>query len=423
MEQVATGVHGIEADEARVALERDHERSRLALRAARAGAWSWDRASNQATWSPENYALMGYVPGECEACYENWIARVHADDRPATEASVVHAMQERTELNVEFRVVWPDGSIHWLNDVGRMVFNAEGEPVGMYGIQIDITDRKRAEEALRALNAELEARVVEQLAQSREKDHLLIQQSRLAAMGQMLNNIAHQWRQPLNSLAILLANVEDAQAYGELDAAYLRRQVETGHALIERMSGTIEDFRRFFLPNREPQVFRASAAVRDALAIVGPAFAQEGIEIVLDVRDDPPVRGFANEYTQVVLNLLGNAKDAVEARGRGDGKVVLIVDREGTRARLLVRDNGGGIPDAVLPRIFEPYFSTRVRGTGIGLYMSRMIVATNMAGTIEARNTDAGAEVVVRVPALAAQDEPIASVEGTGGVDRGAATR
>jgi signal transduction histidine kinase len=161
--------------------------------------------------------------------------------------------------------------------------------------------------------------------------------------------------------------------------------------------------------------------VRDAVAIVGPAFAHDRIEIVLDVRDDPPVLGFANEYTQVVLNLFGNAKDAVEARGRSDGRVVIIVDRDGTRARLRVRDNGGGIPDAVLPRIFEPYFSTRARGTGIGLYMSKIIVATNMAGTIEARNTDTGAEIVVCVPALAAQDEPAPRVEAAARIDRGAA--
>lgn len=383
------------------AQEQSHQRLHLALRAARAGAWSWDRATNRAAWSDENYALMGLAPGACEACYENWLAQVHPEDRAAAEAAVVQAMERRSDLNAEFRVVWPDGSIHWINDVGRMILDAIGEPAGMYGIQIDITERKLAEETLRTLNATLEARVQEELARNREKDHLLIQQARLAAMGEMIGNIAHQWRQPLNSLALLLANLQDAHNYGELDAAYLTSQIDHGSRVIQRMSMTIDDFRRFLLPNRENQRFRVSAAVREAMSIVQSTFNHHRIGIEVQVREDAIVFGFANEYTQVLLNLLGNAKDAIEARGAEDGWIRITVDRCGPDARLSVSDNGGGIPDDVMPKIFDPYFTTRRSGTGIGLYMSKMIITSNMAGRIEARNTREGAELIVSTPALA----------------------
>jgi PAS domain S-box-containing protein len=152
-EGAVSGLIGVAVDiterrRAELELERSHARLRMALAAAKAGAWSWDSVSNLATWSDENYLVMGIEPGSCPARYENWLARVHPEDRVGAEARVIEAMANRTDLNAEFRVVWPDGSIHWINDVGRMVFDARGEPAGMYGIQIDITERKLAAEAL-----------------------------------------------------------------------------------------------------------------------------------------------------------------------------------------------------------------------------------------------------------------------------------
>ncbi len=145
---VGVGIDITDRRRAERALEQAHERLRLALHAARAGAWSWDRVTNQAVWSEENYQVMGLEPDSCEACYENWLARVHPEDRTAAEAAVGEAMARKSDLNVEFRVMWADGSVHWINDVGRMVLDAKGEPAGMYGIQVDITERKLAAEAI-----------------------------------------------------------------------------------------------------------------------------------------------------------------------------------------------------------------------------------------------------------------------------------
>ena len=131
------------------ALHESQERMRLALRSAKAGVWEWNRFTNQAVWSEENYQVMGLTPGSVESSYANWLSCVHPDDRQSAEAEVAQAIEDRSSLNAVFRVVWPDGSIHWLNDVGRMVFDEHREPIGMYGIQMDITELKQAEEALR----------------------------------------------------------------------------------------------------------------------------------------------------------------------------------------------------------------------------------------------------------------------------------
>ena len=138
-----------ERKQAETLLRQSEERLRLALRAAGAGAWEWNAATNQAIWSDENYRVLGLTPGSVEACYDNWLRCLHPEDRAEAERQVVDAMEQGGELNIEFRVARPDGDIHWVNDVGQMLYDPAGKPIGMYGVQIDITERKQAEQALR----------------------------------------------------------------------------------------------------------------------------------------------------------------------------------------------------------------------------------------------------------------------------------
>jgi PAS domain S-box-containing protein len=122
---------------------------RLALQAARAGTWEWDMVTNRARWCAENFGVLGYEPGAVEPSYENWLAAVHPDDREEAGARVAEAVKDLKDLDIEFRVVWPDGSVHWIRDMGRMVFDPSGKPVRMIGIQQDITERRQGENAIR----------------------------------------------------------------------------------------------------------------------------------------------------------------------------------------------------------------------------------------------------------------------------------
>jgi len=124
------------------------ERMSQALRAANAGAWEWNIRTNRAVWSDENYLVLGLEPGQVASKYENWLRMIHPEDRDAAEQLVAEAVEHRTDLDISFRVVWPDGSVHWINDRGKLVYDESGEPLGMYGIQLDITDRKLAEMAV-----------------------------------------------------------------------------------------------------------------------------------------------------------------------------------------------------------------------------------------------------------------------------------
>ncbi len=257
--------------------------------------------------------------------------------------------------------------------------------------------RCRAEEALSLLNTDLQRRVSEELAKNREKDLLLIQQSRLAAMGEMIGNIAHQWRQPLNALGLLLANIKDSYDFGELTSEEMSRQVESARHMIDKMSSTIDDFRDFFRPDKEKHPFSLRASLTEVKAILGASLASHGI-LLEEEGEDVTALGYPNEFAQVLLNLLNNAKEALLERKVAGGRIRVRFGREEGWAVLRVTDNGGGVPEAILPKIFDPYFTTKAKGTGIGLYMSKVIVENNMGGAIEAHNVTGGAEFLVRVP-------------------------
>lgn len=307
-----------------------------------------------------------------------------------------------SEWRGEFHNKRKDGTLYWESASISPIRNDKGEISHFVAVKEDITSRKEAEARLQQLNETLEQRVREEVAKNREKDHLLMHQARLAAMGEMIGNIAHQWRQPLNGLALLLVNLRDAKTYNELSQAYLDDMVNKAEQLIHTMSNTIDDFRNFFSPHREKLPFTLEQAVRDALTLVEATLRAHSIEIVLNVADHAEVLGFRNEYAQVVTNMLGNAKDAILARNVKNGRVEISIECRDGRACVIIRDNGGGVPREIMGKIFDPYFTTREKGTGVGLYMSKMIIENNMDGSIEVRNSGDGAEFVIITPSLGA---------------------
>ena len=261
----------------------------------------------------------------------------------------------------------------------------------MNRVEGQLLEKERELERLnRTLRHEVEAQVVE----IRRQERVLVQQAKLAAMGEMIGNIAHQWRQPLNTLGALIQDVKEAYDYDELDEAYLERTVNQAMGLLRGMSGTIDDFREFFRPDRESKPFQIEEAVSAALQVIDATLSDARIEVELEERWDGEIDGFPREYAQVVLNLLSNAHEALRRRGVG-GRVRIEIEGDAERgSRVSIADNGGGIPEEILPKIFEPYFTTKFKaeGTGIGLYMAKMMIEKNMGGRLTVENIDIGGE-------------------------------
>ncbi len=253
-------------------------------------------------------------------------------------------------------------------------------------------------EQLELLNRTLQKRVDEAVVDLRQKDQILISQSRQAAMGEMIGNIAHQWRQPLNLLAILIADLQLAHQHNELTDEYMNESTEDIHSLIQKMSSTINDFRNFFSPDKDAVAFSALLQVRLAVEMVEEAYRNNSISIKFDPAADCILYGFPNEYSQVLLNLLNNAKDAIIETGTREGRIDIALRVENGMGVVTISDNGGGIPESVQDKIFEPYFSTKESGTGIGLYMSKMIIERNLKGRINIQTREGGTEFSIAVP-------------------------
>lgn len=383
-----------------------------ALTLAQAGHWDYEVDTDTFTLTDgflRIYRTTAEAQGGHTMSSAEYVQRFcHPDDIGLVTEEIQRALQTPNpdyRRTLEHRFRYADGETGDLTVRFSIIKDPDGNTARIRGVNQDITDRKQIERELarrqaelEALNSSLESRIQESIAQLRTKDQILITQGRQAAMGEMIGNIAHQWRQPLNALSMVLANLKDEGKFGTLDPAVLEKPIATGNELIQKMSTTINDFMGFFRPDKAQTAFSLLEQVRGSLSLVDASLKARGISLEIDVPSDVRLFGYPNEYSQVLLNLVNNAREAIESTGVGAGRIGISFAQDGGYGCLAVRDNGGGIPKKYLDRIFDPYFSTKESGTGIGLYMSRQIIAGSMKGQLSARNVAGGAEFTVKVP-------------------------
>ncbi|GFO59988.1 hypothetical protein GMST_23130 [Geomonas silvestris] len=244
------------------------------------------------------------------------------------------------------------------------------------------------------------AQRVAALEELRDKERMLLQQGRLAALGEMLSNIAHQWRQPLNELGLIVQELPMMYDKGSFDADYLKGNVQKFMKVLAHLSKTIDDFRNFFRPDKEKTTFPVQQVLENTLGLIQESFRQLDIHIEVQASGQATVYGHPNEFSQVILNILFNARDAFLARREnGPREIAIRICEEAGKAVLTIADNAGGISEEIIDKIFDPYFTTRgpEQGTGIGLYMSKIIIEKNIPGRLSVRNTGEGAEFRIEV--------------------------
>ncbi|CUU39557.1 MULTISPECIES: sensor histidine kinase [Helicobacter] len=272
-----------------------------------------------------------------------------------------------------------------------------------------LVDSKTKE--LQALNANLQESIQYEVEQNRKKDLIMYQQARLASMGEMIQNIAHQWRQPLNSLTMLIQSFKSKAMQNRLDDDFVLQQTQYGMKIATEMSNTIENFRNFFRPeaNTEPFVFITS--IEDSIELLKERLKENLIKInVVAKKENLSIDGYQNSFMQVILILINNAIDALKLRAENEKDftdlcIEILLDKVGYNIVLCVRDNAGGIRLEDKSKVFEPYFTTKHKsvGTGIGLYMAEQIIERQFNGTIDVSNTQwgeayFGAEFTIHIP-------------------------
>lgn len=219
-----------------------------------------------------------------------------------------------------------------------------------------------------------------------EKEKLLVHQNKLASMGAMINNIAHQWRQPLTHLSYIIMNISSAFKHEKLDAQYLNKKSSEASKQLEYMSKTIDDFKNFYAPKKEKEFFNVYEATQNALNITRAILDSNRIAIEIIGNKDSCVNGYNNEYSQVILNLISNAKDAMIENNIENPLIKIAINKDLVK----IEDNAGGINKKISEHIYEPYFTTKSSGTGIGLYMSKVILETHFQAKFYHKNIENG---------------------------------
>lgn len=227
---------------------------------------------------------------------------------------------------------------------------------------------------------------------NREKDILMIYQSKQAKIGEMVGNISHQWKQPLNTINLILMNLYDDYKFQELSEEDFKEAIDKLMNIVKNMSETIKDFTDFLKPNREKAEFNLDESVHLALNLMEASLKYNNISVQLNVDENLKLLGYQNEFSHVLFNILNNARDAI-LESRVQNKLISVKAwTEGEFAILEITNTGEPIPENIIGNVFEPYYTTKEEkgGTGIGLYISKIIVEQRMNGSIEIENTDMG---------------------------------
>jgi signal transduction histidine kinase len=244
-----------------------------------------------------------------------------------------------------------------------------------------------------------ENQINEEISKNHQKDKMLLQQGKLAIMGEMISMIAHQWRQPLSAINMHAQSIAFKKKLGKLTDDMLEEKVSDIKNISFDMSKTIDDFKNFFKPNKKKNLVNIKNSIEDSISLISAIFKNHNIDISIKSESDISISIYDREFSQVVINILNNAKDALIDNKEKDRKILIVIEKRKSSLYVSIEDNAGGIPDAILDKVFDPYFSTKSKnGTGLGLYMSKIIIDEHLDGLLSVKNSDKGAVFTIRLP-------------------------
>ena len=253
---------------------------------------------------------------------------------------------------------------------------------------------------LRQKIRDLKKQVIDEIRHNRQNDKMLFQQSRMASMGEMIGNIAHQWRQPLMELSTISMQLQaKIELLGSVSNDEVLDAIEKSNDITQYMSQTIDDFRNFFAKDKQEEIFKITDQISVAVNMINSSLKQNLIKLEIIVHKNTLIKGFKNEYAQVLINILSNAKEILLQRDIQNPKIVVRISENDESSVIQIQDNGGGITTQPIEKIFEPFYThEKKNGTGIGLFMSKLIIENNMNGRLFVENTPIGALFTISVP-------------------------
>jgi signal transduction histidine kinase len=318
------------------------------------------------------------------------------EDKNTIQLAINEAIiKKQKSFSIVIRIVHFNKKIRWVFLRAILLKDDFSNVTQFYGYMYDITKIKISEE-------ELKLKVQIELQENIKKDRLLVQQNKLASMGEMLGNIAHQWRQPLNTINLIIHFIRDNYDNDNFTKEQLEKYINKSKTQIDYMSQTIDDFRNFYKPSKIKNKFNIKHTIQDVTQILNAQLKDNGIKIIKNI-EDINIINYENELKQSLLNIINNAKDAIvkkQNNGTFKGIINIVIKKQNNFVHIQIKNNAEHIKNDIIDKIFEPYFTTKfeTQGTGIGLYMSRTIIETNMKGKISVKNTNYGVEFLILLP-------------------------
>ncbi|AFL69553.1 PAS domain-containing sensor histidine kinase [Sulfurospirillum barnesii] len=354
----------------------------------------------QMKWSEEMFRIYGEDPHSFHPTLESFHHYLSPKNLKRMYAINEKALFSGKSEMLDYEIVRKDGSKVFINTFRKAIYDENGIPLKLVGTTLDITKQKENERKIKQLNETLHHEVQIQLEKLREKDKQLQYQSRLIQMGEMLSMIAHQWRQPLAAIgattSYLLARIE----MDEIEKEAFQEEVEHIEGYVLHLSKTIDDFRNFFKALKQKESVTLEALVERTLTIVKPLLMTKNISIFTEFTCNEEIETYGNELAQVILNIIKNAEDALMDNGIKEPTIWIRTYCDSRFLFLEIRDNAGGIEEALFEKIFEAYFSTKLHkdGTGVGLCMSKTVVEEHCRGVLKVHNEDGGAVFTIILP-------------------------
>jgi PAS domain S-box-containing protein len=362
-----------QAEEERTRLRAAVEQLRLIEDAVNAGTWVFDIESGISHWPPGISALWGLPPKQHEIALPEFVDRIHSEDRERVSKVIGQAVENGSAYHVEFRVVWPDGSIHWLQARGAVMHDSAGRPTQVVGIALEATQQIKTEEALR-------------------------QSEKLAAAGRLAATIAHEINNPLEAVTNLLYISSQHPSL----PAEVRDYLQQADQELARVSHIARQTLGFYRESANPEDVNLADSVNQVLALYRKKIANKNVSVNTKLDESVRVRGSMGELRQMISNIILNAMDAVG----NQGCVTVKLRQAGNEVVFTVADNGPGIRKEDQAKIFQPFFTTKKDvGTGLGLWVTKGIVEKH-GGRILMRSTTtpqkSGTTFAVKFPIAAA---------------------
>ena len=333
------------------------------------GLWDIDLKNKKIFYSPRFLTMLGYESNEIKTFKSFWQKSIHKDDYEKTMIALKEHLSGKTEVfESEYRFKCKNGSFSWIKIRGKLFYDSTHNQSRFTGFHTDIND-------LIVLQNE-----------NQQKERMLYQQSKLASMGEMIGNIAHQWRQPLTVISVIASTISMQLQLNTLDKDSTVKDINKLLSTVDYLSSIIDKFRYFFNPNNEIEKFSISEAIKENLVIFESSYKSSNINLILNL-DDIYISGYKFELMQVVINIINNSKDALSEKSIMDKEENYIFMKTSVENKVLtlsIYDNAGGIDQEVTEKIYEPYFTTKhqSQGTGLGLYMSNEIIKKHFNGKL-----------------------------------------